>query len=114
MTKEELQQHINRISDLSRDCITRLQNVPFEQFRKDEELKEVVYLMLQEIGQTAHEVEQYYEGDEKLEVPTDVLSNLRDARFHQMAERSHQQIYYIVTNDLPEIQESLIHLERNL
>ncbi len=114
MNKIELQQHINNISDLTRDIRNETDGKTFEDFRKNEELKETVYSMLQEIGEAAHEIETGFEGDEKLQIPTDTLSNLANARFNQVSEFGHQEVWYIVQNDLPKLQEDLLHAARTI
>lgn len=114
MTKIELQQHITNISDLTRDIRTEMEGVTPEDFRKNEELKETVYSMLQEIGEASREIESGFEGDEKLQIPTDTLANLRNARFNQIAEMGHQVVWDFVQNDLPQLQDELIHASRTI
>ena len=114
MTKIELQQHVNNISDLIRDVISETRGVGLDDFRKNEDIKETVYSHLQEIGEAAREIEAGFEGDEKLQIPTDKLAALRNARFNQMAEFGHQQVWNIVQYDLPQIQEDLIHASKSI
>jgi uncharacterized protein with HEPN domain len=56
MDYEELKVHYNNLSNLLHQIISETEDIPYENFRKNEALKERVFSQLQEIGEASREV----------------------------------------------------------
>jgi len=91
MELQETIQHLNRIVDNIAQVNAQTEGMSFEDFRKNEPVKETVYEYLQEIGQAATELSnnQKLPGDINLEP----LTAFRNARYNQEAEVGHQQVF---------------------
>lgn len=99
--------HYNNITGLVHQILTETQGIAYEDFRKNEMLKERVFSQLQEIGQASREIMDQtnpYEEDQEL---VEALSVLRNARFNQESEFGLNSIWGIIQIDLPEIEEIL-------
>ena len=102
-----LQQHINRILENVATLMKLVERMSYDTFRKEEQVKETAYSLLQEMGQAAHEINTH--NDVRLDIDFDmaVLANFRQARYNQEAEISHQNAWTVITQDLPELAEQL-------
>lgn len=115
MEKEVQQQHLNNILGDIAAIQSAIEGQSFEDFRGNEQTKERVYALLQEIGEIARELTDIGDYGDQLSLAK--LASLRNARYNQEAEISHQGTWAIITNDLPliadEIEESeLYHIEK--
>ena len=107
MDNNVLQIHINNLSGLIHQILIETQGIAYEDFRKNEMLKERVFSQLQEIGQASREIidqTNQYEEDQEL---VEALAVLRNARFNQISEFGLNSVWGIIQNDLPEIEEIL-------
>lgn len=107
MTEIEFTIHLNRISDLIQETIFYTDSITENDFRRNEDLKERVYFMLQEIGQIANEIVAYGEAEEKRAIPASILSSLKTAHYNLHVELNDQNVFNIVKNDLPKIQKEI-------
>ncbi len=97
MQLQETIQHLNRIVDLIAQVNAQTDGMTYEDFRKNEPVKETVFEYLQEIGQAARELSE----NQKLppEINVEPLVRLRNARYNQEAETGQQQVF----NMLPDL-----------
>lgn len=97
MQLQETIQHLNRIVGNVAQINSHVDGMSFEDFRKNEQAKEVVYSLLQEIGQAARELS----NNQKLpdSINLEPLVALRNARYNQESETGHQQVF----NMLPDL-----------
>jgi uncharacterized protein with HEPN domain len=102
MQLQETIQHLNRIVDNIAQINAQIDGMTYEDFRKNEPVKETVYEYLQEIGQAARELS----NNQKLpaEINLEPLVAFRNARYNQEAETGHQQVFNLLP-DLREIAE---------
>jgi uncharacterized protein with HEPN domain len=111
ITKSEFHTHLIRLSDLIREVLQETDKISETEFLKEEDLKERVFFQLQEIGQAAEEISQFYEGKEKRDVPIPELTSLKTARYNTFTEVNENAVFGIIRNDLPiifeEVQEKL-------
>lgn len=107
---EALKMQLHRLSDLMRDVMYLLEHSSFEEFRQNEDLKERAYFELQEIGQTAMEMQATVETDDPIDLPLEPLTALGNAQYNQEQEVGHQQVYYVIKNDFPVMRESIMHM----
>ena len=97
MHLQETIQHLNRIVDLIAQVNAQTSGMSYEDFRRNEPVKETVFEYLQEIGQASRELSE----NQKLppEIDIEPLVKLRNARYNQEAETGQQQVF----NMLPEL-----------
>lgn len=107
MKKVEYTHYLNRISELIRDISLNMENISEDQFRKNTELKERIYFMLQEIGQQADEILRYYNENEYEQNTLALLKSLKTARLNLLQELNDQMIFSIIKNDFPDIQQKI-------
>ncbi len=104
MQLQETIQHLNRIVDNIAQVNAQTDGMTYEDFRKNEPVKETVFEYLQEIGQAARELS----NNQKLpgEINLEPLVAFRNARYNQEAETGQQQIFNILP-DLRQIAETI-------
>ncbi len=102
MEKEEIQVHLDRILNDIAEITQITQAMSLDEFQREEQVKESLYSLLQEIGQAAHEVEMANPERFDLSFDLDVLASFRNARYNQEAELDHQSTWHIIQNELPE------------
>lgn len=104
MQLQETIQHLNRIVDNIAQVNAQTDGMAYEDFRKNEPVKETVYEYLQEIGQAARELA----NNQKLpgEINLEPLVAFRNARYNQEAETGHQQVFNMLA-DLRQIAETI-------
>ena len=107
MEKEEIRQHLNQIVSNIAAVQSSIKGQSYDDFHTNEMVKESTYSYLQEIGQAAHELNE--QTNEVLEdsMALGQLSNLRNARYNQEAELADQNVWALITNDLPELGEEI-------
>lgn len=107
MDRNELQQHLNTILDNIAGINSLLNELEYDDFVKNEQVKEIVYQQLQEIGQIAFELEM--QNPYLLDVDFDwkILSAFRNARYNQEAEIDHHMAYTVATEDLNRLADDL-------
>lgn len=108
MDRNILQQHLNRILENIAALNSLLNQLDYEDFVKNEQVKEITYQHLQEIGEIAFELE--LRNPYQLDVDFDwkTLTTFKNARFNQEAERDHQMVFSLVKGDLNELADELI------
>jgi len=91
MQLQETIQHLNSIVDNIAQVNAQIEGMSYEDFRKNEPVKETVYEYLQEMGQAARELS----NNQKLpsEINLEPLVAFRNARYNQEAETGHQQVF---------------------
>ncbi len=94
MQLEETRLHLNRIVGNIAEVNMQISGMTYEDFVRNEPVKEVVYKYLQEIGQAAKELS----NNQKLppEINLEPLVTLRNARYNQVAEVGHQQVFNMI------------------
>ncbi|MBX2842000.1 MAG: DUF86 domain-containing protein [Flammeovirgaceae bacterium] len=105
--KTELYQHQNFILQLINQTLAETIDVSFDEFQQNEQMKEILYSHLQEIGQAAQEI--IYLNISDLDNP-EIYKNMasfRNARYHQEAELNHEPVWDIIKNDLPRLEQIL-------
>lgn len=105
ISEEELRVHLNNITQLIHQILNETEGLGFEDFRKNEQLKERIFTQLQEIGEASREImdttNPYSEDREIVEA----LSAFRNARFNQESEYGGQIVWGIINEDLPVIED---------
>ena len=114
MEKIELQQYLNRISNLIRDINSLVDLKSEDYFRHEPDMKERVYFMMQEIGRNADEVVKHYYGSEQNDEFIPLLTSLKTAQHNLVNELNDQVVYGMIKNDFPEIQKNISQKLREL
>lgn len=114
MNVEEKQQHLNNISRMITAIQSDVQGMSYDQWSKEEQVKEAVYSQLQMAGQAAHELAINSEEHPDLNYVTDLLANFRNARYNQMVETSDRQVWSVIQEDLEEIRKRTIEASAEL
>lgn len=114
MTVEEKQQHLNNISRIITEIQSDVQGMSYEEFSKEEQVKEDVYTQLQMAGQAAHELSSNSEEHPDLNYVTDLLANFRNARYNQIVEHGDRQVWNVIQEDLEEIRKQIIETSAEL
>ncbi len=108
---EELKFKLTNIADLIHNIIAETDDVPYNEFTKNEQLKERVFSQLQEIGQSANEISaslNEYEDEDKNKDILDNLSRFSNARFNQEAEIDLNSVWNIIQTEFREIEKELM------
>lgn len=105
MDLNEITQRLNHIVDNIALVNAQVEGMSFEDFRKNEPVKETTYEYLQEIGQAARELSNEQKMPPELNVEPLVV--LRNARYNQEAEVGHQQVFNLIQHDLKEIADQI-------
>jgi len=106
MTNEEKQQHLTNIVAGIDEIQAETDEVTYDDFINEEQIKESVYMKLQMIGQAAYQLSLGV-NKEDLNFDPKILANLRNARYNQEAEINHANVWYIITNDLMQIKDTI-------
>lgn len=103
-----LQQHLNTLVGNISSLRKLVENMTYEDFRKEEQVKETAYSYLQEIGQISNEI---VNNNERLEIDFDIntLVAFSNARYNQEAEMAHRSVWSVITNDLSIIADEIEH-----
>jgi uncharacterized protein with HEPN domain len=104
MQLQETIQHLNRVVDNIAQVNAQTDGMTYEDFRKNEPVKETVYEYLQEIGQAARELSENQKLPE--EINLEPLVAFRNARYNQEAETGYQQVFNMLA-DLRQIAETI-------
>ena len=104
MQLQETIQHLNRIVDNIAQVNAQTDGMTYEDFRRNEPVKETVFEYLQEIGQAARELS----DNQKLpgEINLEPLVAFRNARYNQVSETAYQQVFNVLP-DLRQIAETI-------
>lgn len=107
MQKEELQQHLSYILSNISSVKALTDTIGYDEFTREEQIKEEVYSHLQEIGEIAYEIENAI--NEPLDVGFDisVLSSFKTATYNQDAEIDHHGVFTIIQHDFPTIEDDI-------
>jgi len=114
MNKEVKQQHLNNIVRGIEEIKEDVTRIDYNQFIKEDQIKEDVYLNLQMVGEAAFELSQSSDNTDDLNFSTDILSGFRNARFNQEAEIGHQQVWNIINSELDVIHDEAIKASADL
>ncbi|MGB3469065.1 MAG: hypothetical protein WBA74_27515 [Cyclobacteriaceae bacterium] len=103
-----LQQHLNAMVGNISSLRKLVDHMSYEEFRKEEHVKETAYSYLQEIGQIANEITA---NSDQLEFGFDIKSLVAfsNARYNQEAEMAHRSVWAIIKNDLADIADEIEH-----
>ena len=107
MDSSALRVQLKRISDLMLELLFLTEHTSEEEFRKNEGLKEKTYFALQEIGQMAMEMDGYVQSDDMIDLPLEPLKALGGAMYNQEQEFGHLQVFNLIKNDFPLLQERI-------
>ena len=111
MTKQEIQLHLNQILSNIASINSTVKGLEYNDFHANEHVKETVFSYLQEIGQAAFELNNETHEVLSESLALGQLSNLWHARYNQETEFAEQNVWGIITNDLPEIGEEIEQTE---
>ena len=114
MTVEEKQQHLNNIARFISDIQSDVQGLDYEQFSKEEQVKESVFASLQMLGQAAHELAISSEEHGDLNFDTDILAEFRNARYDLITEFNDRQVWSVINEDLEEFRIKAIEAAADL
>jgi len=114
MNIEVKQQNLNNIVRGIEEIKEDITNMNYNDFSREDQIKESVYANLQMIGEAAHELSQSSDNAADLNFNTDVLASFRNARFNQEAEVGHQQTWNIINSELDIIHEEAIKASADL
>lgn len=103
MTKEEQQLHLNNIANGIAAIQNEASGLSYNEFVKEEQVKEAIYTNLQMVGQAAYELARGTDDIEGLSFDTDLLAGFRNARYNQEAEVGHHSVWNVIHGDLDEI-----------
>ncbi len=107
MWTEEIRIHHTNILHLIHQILDETKDINYEDFRKNELLKEMIFSQLQEIGEASREIMDItneYEDDREM---AETLNAMRNARFNLEAEIGLNMVWGIIQNDLPLVEEQL-------
>ena len=108
MNKEEQQLHLNNIIKGIEEIQEETREITYQQFTREEQVKEAVYANFQMIGQAAYQLSSGSDNVQGLNFATDVLSAFRNARYNEEAEINHQAVWGVIENDLELIHDEAI------
>ncbi|ELR70074.1 hypothetical protein C900_04071 [Fulvivirga imtechensis AK7] len=114
MTREEQQLHLNNIIKGIEEVQELAQDLNYQQFTEEEQVKEEIYTNLQMIGQAAFELANDADDMPDLNFDTDILSGFRNARYNVEAEVDNQQLWNVITEDLTLIREQAMEASAEL
>ncbi len=114
MDKEEQQLHLNNIASGIAAIENEVLGMKYEEFVKEEQVKEAVYANLQMIGRAAYQLARGTDDIEGLSFDTDLLAGFRNARYNQVAETGHQQVWGVIQQDLDEIRTEALRASARL
>ncbi len=114
MKKEEQQVHLNNIATGIAAIENEVVGMRYDEFVKEEQVKESVYANLQMVGRAAYELATATDDIIGLSFDTDVLAEFRNARFNQVAETGHQQVWSVISNDLDTIRTEALQASARL
>jgi len=106
MTKDEKIQHLTNIAYEISEIEAEVEEATYDEFISEEQIKESVYSHLQMMGKAAYQLSLDTEKEE-MDFDPKLLSNFRNVRYKQMAEIDHANIWYIITNDLIQLKDTI-------
>lgn len=104
--KEEDQIHLNNITTLINEVDAYLGNMDYNQFAREESIRQSVAVNLQQIGEASDLLSPEFKED-FTEVDYSVLNALKRAKFDEAMEIDHRQVWSIIENDLPEFRDMI-------
>ncbi|MEQ8238057.1 MAG: hypothetical protein RIA69_02540 [Cyclobacteriaceae bacterium] len=107
MKSELIQQHLNSILTNIASINKLTEQIDFNQFVREEQIKEEVYSRLQEIGQAAYEIDMA--TDERLDLDFDisVLTSFKNVRYNMEIEQSHPPVWALIQGSFKDIAEQI-------
>lgn len=114
MEKEEQQLHLNNIANGIAAIENEIVGLQYDEFVKEEQVKEAVYTNLQMIGRAAYQLAKGTDDIIGLSFDTDLLAGFRNARYNQAAEMGHHQVWSVIQNDLDEIRTEALRASARL
>lgn len=106
MKNTVLQQHLNSLVANISSISKLIEQLTFEEFSKEEHVKETAYSYLQEIGQIANEITR---SSDETDFDVKSLAALSNARYNQESEMAHRAVWSIIKNDLSKISDEIEH-----
>jgi uncharacterized protein with HEPN domain len=98
--KEEDQVHLSNISTMINEIEAYVGSMDYNQFSKEESIRQSVAVNLQQIGEAANLLSDEFKAD-FTEVDYRVLDVLKRAKFNEAMEHGYRQIWSVIKNDLP-------------
>ncbi|MFP4090121.1 MAG: DUF86 domain-containing protein [Cyclobacteriaceae bacterium] len=99
--KEEDQVHLSNISTMINEVEAYVAHMDYNQFSREESVRQSVAVNLQQIGEAADLLSPEFKAD-FTEVDYRVLDALKRAKFNEAMEHGYRQIWNVIENDLPE------------
>ncbi|WKN32086.1 DUF86 domain-containing protein [Porifericola rhodea] len=99
--KEEDQVHLSNISTMINEIDAYIGSMEYDQFSREESIRQSVATNLQQIGEAADLLSDEFK-ENFTSVDYNVLNALKRAKFDEAWEVDHRQIWNVVKNDLPE------------
>jgi uncharacterized protein with HEPN domain len=99
--KEEDQIHLSNISALINEVESYVNSMDYNQFSKEESVRQSVAVNLQQIGEATDLLSPEFKAA-FTEVDYRVLDTLKRAKFNEALEHGYRQIWNVIENDLPE------------
>lgn len=106
MDSGEIKQHLNSIVENIGLLQSLTSQFTYEDFIKNDPMREKAYAYLKEIGWAAHEL-RYLGAVLEPNLSIDTLAGFRNARYNQEAEIQHQHVWNLVELDLPVIKHEI-------
>ncbi len=98
---EEDQVHLSNISTMINEIEAYVENMDYNQFTREESIRQSVAVNLQQIGEAADLLSDEFTAN-FTEIDYRVLDVLKRAKFDEALEIDPHPIWSIITNDLPE------------
>lgn len=98
--KEEDQIHLNNISTMINEIEAYVDSMDYNQFSKEESVRQSVATNMQQIGEAADLLSEEFKA-EFTEVDYRVLDALKRAKFNEALEHGYRQVWSVIENDLP-------------
>lgn len=105
--KEEDQYHLNNIANYVSEIESYVQGMEYPDFQKEEEVRMTVVENLQHIGQAASLLSEEFTS-QFTDIDYHVLDTFKAAKFDNALEHGHEQIWSVVTKDLPQFRDLIM------
>jgi uncharacterized protein with HEPN domain len=106
MTEED-QYHLNNIANYISEIESYVQGMEYPDFEEEEEVRVTVMENLQHIGQAASLLSDDF-SSQFTDVDYHVLDTFKSAKFNNAWEQGYQQIWGVITNDLPQFRDLIM------
>lgn len=104
---EEDQYHLNNIANYISEIESYVQGMDYHDFEEEEEVRVTVMQNLQHIGQAASLLSDDF-SSQFTDIDYHVLDTFKAAKFDNSLEHGYQQIWAVITNDLPQFRDLIM------